>query len=166
MAFKPIITYKGSPEQKGKKLPEYVAAAMERAVLAWHHGQDPLFKGQSAGFLPFHFTQQAYFRYPDVCRSRSAKYERRKERLYGHKNPLVWTGTTQAAVSRSITVTVRGKQARGTMTGANRALNFSGGKLREELLAVNEREAAALAAGIEALVAVELNKDEPATPVA
>lgn len=170
MLVRPIITYRGSPEQKLKKLPECIAKALERAVLAWHHGRDPDFKAQTAGFLPFHFTGQAYYRYGSVYRRRTAKYQARKLHKYGHNHPLEWSGTTRTCVTRAVRVSVRGKTASGTMSGANRALNFHSGQgkhdLRAELLAVNAAEAKALAAGVEAIIAAELNKDEPATNVA
>jgi hypothetical protein len=155
--IRPRITYDGTPfEMKVKGFRAAVKDALQRGVAAWHHGADPAFSGQSQGFLAFHFSRQAMFRYPGVYQPRTLKYERRKEHKYGHRNPLVFSGLSQRAVCTSISVSGTSKSVHGTMTGANQAFNFGGRpgmpKMREELLAVNQQEADALARGIEQIL--------------
>jgi hypothetical protein len=154
--IKPRITYDGTPfEMKVKGFRGAVKDALQRGVAAWHHG-DPDFAGQSRGFLPFHFTRQAMYRYPGVYQPRTIKYERRKEHKYGHRNPLVFSGVSQRAVSTSISISGTSRGAHGSMSGANQAFNFGGRpgmpRMREELLAVNQQEADALARGIEQIL--------------
>jgi hypothetical protein len=151
------ITYIGEPmEVKVKGFRPAIKAALIRAVHAWHSGNDPDFSGQSAGFLPFHFTHQAHYRYPGVYQPRTIRYQKRKMHKYGHNKPLVFSGRTQRDVSTSISVSGTARSVHGRMPHANQALNFGGRpgmpKMRDELLAVNQQEAEALARGVDVIM--------------
>lgn len=143
------VTHKGPITQKVKKWPAKVKVALIGAVDQWHHG-DKLKGSTGGGYLKFHFTGQAFSRYPGVFKIRTRAYERQKANRFPDSagKPLVWSGRTMSQVTSMISVSGTSKAVHGRMTGANRALNFGGGKrpnMREELLAVNEYESQALA---------------------
>lgn len=46
-------------------------------------------------FLPYHFKNEAYSRYPDVFQKRRLKYDRWKRKVVGHTKPNVFSGTLQ-----------------------------------------------------------------------
>lgn len=153
----------GDLAKKIRGLRPTVKEALRRAIIAWHQGNDPAFQGQRGGFLKFHFSRQGMYRYrnPGVYEPRTKKYNQRKERKFGHRDPLVFTGRTKRAVMMSIRVSGSSQRARGTMQGTN-VLNFKGRgthNLRAELLAVNESEEQALALGFERIVEAWLNDE-------
>jgi hypothetical protein len=95
-------------------------------------------------------------RYPGVYQARKAKYQRSKGKKMGHQRLLEWKGEnggTKAELTRMISISGSSRGARGTMHGANRALNFAGRNgmpdLRKELLAVSPDEERALALFVE-----------------
>jgi hypothetical protein len=150
------------PEEASDKARAKLKEALARAMHAWHHGMDPAFPGIGQGMLQYHFTPQAFYRYKGIYQARGAKYEKRKQNKYGHKNPLVWTGLTRDSVKGGISVSGSFREVRGRMSGANRALNFGGRSnmpdMRKELMAVNKDEDQVLSEGTAKIWAEYLNE--------
>ena len=90
-------------------------------------------------FREKHFTEAGAAEYG--YRRRTAKYEKRKERLYGHRRPLVYTGESE---QRSGAYTVRTQRNGVTVSMSVPAINFS--KRGDELKAVSQPEARTIGA--------------------
>ena len=149
------VTYRGpvadSDADVKKRLRAEVKQALQDEVVFWHDN-----------ILRHHFSYAAYSRYAGVYAPRTKKYEVRKAKKYGHRNPLEFTGRTKRDVMSRITVSGSAKAARGRMMSANRALNFGGrGKhdLRAELLAVSAPEMRQMADRIDERVQKWLNDE-------
>ena len=86
--------------------------------------------------LPVHFTRRAYNLWRDSYEFRGKRYEKRKDKLYGHRDPMVLTGAFKASIlgrlptlkhqatGRSLRVTVQ--------LPYGRAANFHTGKGRHD----------------------------------
>lgn len=146
------IVYKGPIDQKIKGLGAEVKAALQEQLINWHQK-----------YLEPHFGTLAKVqsRYPGVYKARTANYMKQKAFKYGHQDTLTYSGQTRREVSRAISVSGTSKQARGRMTGANRALNWGGREnmpnMREELLAWNPEEADTLATDMAERIAKFMN---------
>jgi hypothetical protein len=83
------IHYRKDFAEFGKReLPATLRKANEAMGIRWHQKM-----------LPLHFGADAFTRYH--YQPRTNKYERRKFRLYGHRKPLVFTGTLEQTFTRS-----------------------------------------------------------------
>ena len=152
--IKGTITYAGNPGAKVRGLAGAVKTALFNAGATWH-----------AKDLPRHFDswQAISARYPGVYKTRTAPYQRRKARIYGHVRLLEFSGTTRRAVTAAAAITGTSKRVRVTMPGANRALNFlpsKGYDPQAELTAINQAEAEALARQVSDEVAGFLNSNK------
>lgn len=123
------------------------------AIAVWH-----------ADYLPGHFYRSAINKYG--YQARSTRYERRKQHLFGHRHPLVYTGALKRSATTSIRITSTSRGGTGTFRGTARALNFSGRSnypnLREELTATTQEQREQLAWVIENIVARRMNKAKAA----
>lgn len=136
MILRPSITYIGPLEAKIKGFTPEVKAALSAAVEEWHQKYLP------KHFLPYPAVNSIY---PNVYQSRTFKYNRQKQKHYGHQRMLEFTGYTKSVVTSSIRISATAKGAQGTLPGANRATNLNNGQkgrpdARAELLAVNAEE--------------------------
>lgn len=70
-------------------------------------------------FLPLHFHPSAKFRYrgADTYLPRSAQYEKRKRRLFGHNLPLVFSGDLKKSILSEQRVSATSKKATVTLRG-------------------------------------------------
>lgn len=114
-----------------RELRRLTRAALEASGRTWH-----------GTMRPWHFRPEAFARYPDVYRPRTAKYQARKRKRRGHNDPLVWSGQTQA---RSLQLVLRSTSQRVTVTlPGTRKLNrynpHSRVRPAEELRAVGRGE--------------------------
>lgn len=111
-------------------------------------------------YLPGHFYRSAIAKYG--YQPRTAAYERRKQRVKGHRNPLHWSGLLKRSATTSIRISSTSKSGTGTFRATARALNFSGRQnypdLRKELTAVTAEQAEQLAWVIEQRVAKRMNE--------
>ena len=73
------------PNIRERLFVQAVKAGMEKALLLWH-----------VAFAPMHFKAGAAARYG--YQKRSEKYEKRKERVKHHRQPLVWSGTLRDSI--------------------------------------------------------------------
>lgn len=112
-----------------------------------------------ASYLPGHFYRSAVSKYN--YKPRTAAYERRKHRLFGHRHPLVFSGTLRRSATTSIRITSSSKGGTGTFRATSRALNFSGRSnypdMRRELTETTQEQREQLAYVIEKLVADRMN---------
>jgi hypothetical protein len=100
-----VIRIIGGPAEIARGLGEAMRAGLQNLVLKWHRE-----------ILPRHFQEDAYGRYG--YQPRTAKYDARKMRKFGHHRPLVFAssvGVLERAVTSRIDVTGTSKQARGTL---------------------------------------------------
>lgn len=92
--------------------------------------------------LRHHFTRQAFSRYSAVYKRRKFKYEKRKLRMFGHTNPLVYSGESRrlALSIQDVRATSRGNR----IVLHSRKLNFKHPKsqinMREELTYISPAE--------------------------
>lgn len=99
-----VIFIKGGGKALADALPEWMRAALAHALIFWH-----------GEHFPRHFESQAAGRYHYQRRKRS--YEIRKQKRFGHSNPLVFTGRLKSETTRTIKVTGTAKQAKGALSG-------------------------------------------------
>jgi hypothetical protein len=158
------IACAGDITAKLKRWPKEVKAALFEAIRAWHGLSTGKIFGSADGFLKFHFTPQAFHRYPGAYKARSVSYTRQKERKYGHSNPLEFTGTAKRQIRASISISGTAKNARGTMQGT-KPFNFGGRAgmpdMNAEVRAVNDAEAKALAEFVHDFLVDYMNKNHP-----
>ena len=102
-------------------------------------------------FRPKHFTAAGASEYG--YRPRSPEYERRKQKRFGHKLPLVWTGESRTR-SRVRNVKANSRRARVSMSVPK--INFSG--RGDELRTISRREGRALAGIMERHITKQLNE--------
>lgn len=98
----------GSPKQVLEKLPQDLKEQLLEVVNFWHDKYEP-----------GHFQTRAIGKYGYEPRTR--KYSDRKEKKYGHRRPLEFSGDSKREAGRGIRLTTRQQrgqtyiQARGTM---------------------------------------------------
>jgi len=101
------IDWSGYPEAKISHLRRGTKRGLEKAVLHWHRT-----------YAKRHFWPSAKARYN--YKDRSAAYERRKRRRFGHNKPLVWSGKSRDQILSHIrvttTVTREKRRAKGSLT--------------------------------------------------
>lgn len=151
MVYKTVITYTKSPGQMAREVKRAVKDANIKAVAQWH--QD---------YLPLHFESSAMQRYR--LGKRTEAYNRRKRRRLGAEVPLVFTGTFQRNVERSIRITATSKGARGRMVAPRYAHIKKGRRKRrpaEEILIMTKKEVETLAEDHGENVAKTLEKPAP-----
>lgn len=110
-----VIRITGGPSELARAFPEAMREGLRQLILKWHRET-----------LPLHFREDAYGRYG--YQPRTAKYEARKMRLFGHHRPLVYAsggGVLEKSVCGRIDVTGTSKQARGTLHAPPFMDNFS-----------------------------------------
>lgn len=78
--------------------------AMREVGMLWHQTM-----------LPQHFEESAFQRYRYALRTKS--YEKRKQRLFGHKRPLVWTGVLREQVTKNAMLEATKSQVKIIMGG-------------------------------------------------
>jgi len=100
--LKTTITYRKDPGVAAKKLKAIVAEALAW-VIKYRHGR----------VLKKHFQASAAGRYH--YKRRSYKYVQRKERKFGHRDPLVFTGDMKRQVLQRIAL--RAIKGKGAATG-------------------------------------------------
>ena len=129
MNIKTTITYTRSPELLVREFRKVVKATLKDTGTLWHKK-----------FLPWHFKEFAGAKYG--YRKRSSSYAKKKLRLRGHRNPLVWSGRMQRELMRRRQLTGTAKAVRVRMTGPP-YLKYH--NKPRELTAITEKEAQALA---------------------
>ncbi len=130
MSVTGIITKRGvHPESILKEFRPAVKNANIKTVFFWHKG-----------FLTIHFTERGFARYRMQFRGRA--YTRRKLRITGQNQPLVFTGTLRKNATTRIRVAGTSKRVRGTMPGTQVAnlRRGSGPNLRDEMTRVIRSE--------------------------
>lgn len=104
MSLRGTIVYKNSPEATTRELKRAAKAELAEVPQHWHEK-----------YLPGHFKRENMSKYK--MKERSESHNRRKRKLYGHSDPLVFTGDMKREVSRQIKVTSTSKGARGVLRG-------------------------------------------------
>ena len=82
----------GNFEAQRKRTPKIIKAVLSEGAAYWHKR-----------FAPRHFRSGAATRYGYTPRSDS--WRKRKRRVKGHAQPLVWTGRTKRQVTRAARLT-------------------------------------------------------------
>lgn len=154
------IGYRGGVVQKMPDFPEMMKTALSDAIILYHRK-----------FLPHHFGTlgQVESLYPGIYKARDKHYMKRKARLQGHQNMLMWSGKSAMGVLSQISITGTHEEAKGRMKGANRNFNFSGvdktGRVKPmmnvELLYTNKEEGQEQAEIVDKHVQEFLDKDTP-----
>ena len=96
--------YKKDFRGMARELPRVLEKAGQDAGLMW-------FKEM----LPDHFSEDAWRRYG--YKQRGARYEKRKQRLKGHRRPLEWSGAMRRALTSSGTIKTTPRQIAVRMSG-------------------------------------------------
>jgi len=125
------IKVKGTMRELVRVQGECTQASLEHIGALWHNA-----------IMPGHFTRAAVSRYHYANRSR--KYMVYKGRKKGHQNPLVFTGESMRSCKSIRDVRATPKRVQVVMRAP--ALNFLAkrGMGRDELTAVDDRDANAL----------------------
>lgn len=138
--IKSKIVFKKSPRGMAKAFAEAREKAMADVGRHWH--------GQ---MLPKHFEESAFARYK--YEPRSPRYVKRKERKYGHRRPLVFTGTLMRTVLGAAQIRATSRRVTVRMSGprwlagyiAFRGRAGRGPDKRKELTMILKNEGAELA---------------------
>lgn len=128
---------------KPKGFSELQKEALQEQIQDWH-----------LRYLPKHFKRSAITDYGYAIRT--AAYEQKKRRKYGHQDPLVWSGRTRRMALASIRISGTGKRARGVLNVEKYIYQYHKGEdatgrtifqmdKAAELVATNQREAFAMA---------------------
>ena len=133
-----VLYYERAPRGFGKEMPKAIAEALHEVGVHWHRH-----------LLKRHFVRQAFLRYGGVYRPRTARYEQRKFRKYGHKDPLVWTGTLRRTLLSSAYIRATSKSLRVRMQGPKWLKGFmrfrgragTGPDMLKEVKAISRQEA-------------------------
>lgn len=102
MKLRGVIQYKRQPRGLMKAFRPILKEELKFLVKFWHRT-----------FMPQHFTLRGKVLYG--YQPRTAKYERRKARLHGHRKPLVFTGQSERQARQFVRVTGTSKKATATM---------------------------------------------------
>jgi hypothetical protein len=86
------IIEQGSPRQVARLREKAQRGGWMHALEYWHRF-----------VLPVHFTEEGGRRYHYQTRTRA--YQKRKQKRYGHQNPLVWSGETRRMVQAERIIT-------------------------------------------------------------
>ena len=146
------ITYKGSPEQKGREFNKFLKTALQAGAESWHEET-----------LPKHFEPKAKYAYRYAPRGK--KYRASKLRKHGHELDLVLTGRLKREVTRM--ARVRGTRKRATVSMRAPAYLYmynKKGRVTDkaaELVAVSKKELLALAQNLKRRMTDRLNAHNP-----
>lgn len=88
--------------------------------------------------LPYHFTEQGYALYG--FRRRNAKYTERKVRIYGHRNPNVFSGALRDIVLATAPGSVTATRNVGRIHAKGTSAHKIWSRNKEEIEAVNPQE--------------------------
>lgn len=154
MAFSGKILYKRHPETTLKELKQAVKVELKNVVFDWHDGT-----------LADHFKPSAVSKYK--YKARTKKYRKKKHKLKGHGNPLVWSGLLRTQTTRSISVSGTSKKATGRMSApAYTYMNSSTGiNKAAELTAVAQPEIAKMAGTLQERVVKRVDDAKPSQPI-
>jgi len=146
MPLRGTIRYVGGPRAVARELRAVVKEELQGVIAYWHRKM-----------LKRHFKVGAVQRYR--YRRRTEKYQRRKLRLKGHQEPLVWSGETRRMTIRQIRVSGTSKSARGTMSAPRYFWMTGAGQPNKpaELTAVTRDEVLELAQVLDQRVTKRLN---------
>ncbi len=123
------------PDATAKEFRRAIKPSLKEAVELWH--QD---------ITPLHFHPSAFFRYkgPDTYQPRNFRYNQRKYKRFGHRNPLQYSGQLKREVLRESRVSGTAKSATLVMRGPKYLFQFKLGgddhDKAKELTAVHPQE--------------------------
>lgn len=95
--FRTTLTFARSPRGMAKAFKEAREKALAKIGRHWFDE-----------ILPRHFTEEAKTKYK--YHARDPRYEARKLKKFGHKKPLVWTGTMQRVLMQSVAIKATSKR--------------------------------------------------------
>ncbi len=153
------VIERGPLDEKVKQARQIYKGALQDGVRLWHRTM-----------LPGHFVPQEQFaaKYgaaiPGGYVKRSAKYLKRKAILFGHRRNLEFRGEMKRNVLTQLVVSGTANKATGRLPGSQKA-NFkrsaAAPNMRMELVVTLFEENQRLAEFVEALIARELNSNQP-----
>ena len=157
LKMRTVITYRGfDPDNPERGLWKALRTAFQAAAAFWHRR-----------YLPFHFTPGGARVYG--YERRSEAYNKRKLKIKGHQNPLVWSGALKAAAKAppKITASRRGGTNRITARlrmnvpdhAARRSRRPGMPNMADELVRVRDSELLEIGRVIERAAAAELGRD-------
>lgn len=153
MAYSGKIFYKKHPEATMKVLKKAVKDELKGIVFDWHEDT-----------LSGHFTPQAAAKYRYA--KRTEKYLKAKQKKFGHRNPLVYTGNLKRQSTRSVRVTGTSKKATGRMPVPT-YLFFKKGAvdMKKEIIAVAKPEIVIMARNLQTRIGKKLDEAKPTAPI-
>ncbi len=145
--FTTTLTYRGFDGLKKSTLNREVKKLMQKALRNWHKNT-----------LPRHFRRGAAGRYGYMPRDK--KYNRYKQRRYGHSKPLVKTGDLQRMVSRAATIRGTSKRARASMKAPRYLYTYKPGQpdKADEITRLTPDEASKMAIELDRNLEVNLKQ--------
>lgn len=147
-----VMRIQGGPAEIARGMGEALRQALQQLVLQWHHDT-----------LPRHFQEDAYGRYQ--YQPRTAKYDARKMKRFGHHRPLVYAagdGVLQRAVTGRIDVSGTSKRATGVLHAPPFMDNFSAHRpamppMADELVRSNDAEEQTMGRTLDAILTAYAN---------
>lgn len=149
MATRGTITYTGMDALKPQELRRAVKQQLQAVADAWH-----------SNILPRHFKRGAKQRYG--YQERKASYNKRKEKRYGHRRPLEYTGQLKRQVLRKARISGTSKRATVSMDAPRYMYQYKPGAPDKaaEITAVTQDEAESMAIQLNRNLVLSINSDK------